>query len=353
MRIVNQFWQSLEAVSGQSDILSEWQRNTGEDFDLSRYFLRPTDRRALVFRCPTPGGEGCPRRVVVHDNGDIVAACANTDWGCDNVSLTESDIIVHTLDRYALSTAVAECLDLQPAFSEIYGHKILFCIGEDIPFPGKRFSVFMILPRNPEGLREAVISLLALMDGPFIILTPTGRHLEADIASLLARVGAVHLPLVDILGVNGDGLLEALSPPYEIMRDFRLSVTPQPQAGSSLEHFPTPATASWEQVTIAHEVVRRMEKSLFTGKTLTLKVKFADFRQITRSRTVDHPIIDAKEIMNWTRFLFAPVDIPPQGVRLLGLTISNACNDGESRCQQMVLPFFVDYQDEEIQITGR
>jgi hypothetical protein len=32
------------------------------------------------------------------------------------------------------------------------------------------------------------------------------------------------------------------------MRDFRLSVTPQPQAGSSLEHFPTPATASWEQV---------------------------------------------------------------------------------------------------------
>ena len=105
--------------------------------------------------------------------------------------------------------------------------------------------------------------------------------------------------------------------------------------------------------TIAHEVVRRMEKSLFTGKTLTLKVKFADFRQITRSRTVDHPIIDAKEIMNWTRFLFAPVDIPPQGVRLLGLTISNACNDGESRCQQMVLPFFVDYQDEEIQITGR
>jgi DNA polymerase IV len=102
---------------------------------------------------------------------------------------------------------------------------------------------------------------------------------------------------------------------------------------------------------IAHEVVRRMKKSHFAGKTLTLKVKFADFRQITRSRTVDHPIIDAMEIMKWTQFLFAAVDIPPQGVRLLGLTISNACEDGKSRCQQMVLPFFVDYQDEAIQIT--
>ncbi|MBF0446875.1 MAG: DNA polymerase IV [Magnetococcales bacterium] len=91
---------------------------------------------------------------------------------------------------------------------------------------------------------------------------------------------------------------------------------------------------------IAKEVVRRMEKSHFTGKTLTLKVKFADFRQITRSRTVDHPIIDARAIMKWTRFLFATVEIPPQGVRLLGLTISNACEEGTQKMRQLVLPFF-------------
>ncbi len=96
---------------------------------------------------------------------------------------------------------------------------------------------------------------------------------------------------------------------------------------------------------IAHEVVKRMENSHFTGKTLTLKVKFANFRQVTRSRTLDHPIQKVKEIMNWTRYLFAPVDIPPQGVRLLGLTISNACENGEQRMQQMVLPFFVETEN--------
>ncbi|MBF0453896.1 MAG: DNA polymerase IV [Magnetococcales bacterium] len=95
----------------------------------------------------------------------------------------------------------------------------------------------------------------------------------------------------------------------------------------------------------AHEVVRRMEKSHFTGKTLTLKVKFADFRQITRSRTLDHPIQDVKEIMSWTRFLFAPVEILPQGVRLLGLTISNACDDNFQGLKQLVLPFFINNED--------
>ena len=96
---------------------------------------------------------------------------------------------------------------------------------------------------------------------------------------------------------------------------------------------------------IAHEVVRRMEKSHFLGKTLTLKVKFANFRQVTRSRTLDHPIQDVKEIMNWTRFLFAPVDILPQGVRLLGLTISNACEQGEQSERQLVLPFFTESEN--------
>lgn len=79
---------------------------------------------------------------------------------------------------------------------------------------------------------------------------------------------------------------------------------------------------------IAHEVVRRMEKSHFTGKPLTLKVKFADFRQITRSRTVEHASVDADDMMSMTRRLFAPVEIP-RGVRLLGLTVSNACEGGE------------------------
>ncbi len=92
---------------------------------------------------------------------------------------------------------------------------------------------------------------------------------------------------------------------------------------------------------IAHEVTRRLEKSHFTGKTLTLKVKFADFRQITRSRTLDHAIVDVAEMMALTKSLLTMVEIPPRGVRLLGLTVSNACENGDGRgWRQLTLPLF-------------
>nr|CRH06428.1 DNA polymerase IV, devoid of proofreading, damage-inducible protein P [Candidatus Magnetococcus massalia] len=89
---------------------------------------------------------------------------------------------------------------------------------------------------------------------------------------------------------------------------------------------------------IAQEVAQRMARSGFIGLTLTLKVKFGDFRQITRSRTEDQPIVQPSQMMAITRRLFAPVEIPPQGVRLLGITISNACEARELGWQQMALP---------------
>jgi DNA polymerase-4 len=90
---------------------------------------------------------------------------------------------------------------------------------------------------------------------------------------------------------------------------------------------------------IAHEVVRRMEKSQFIGRTLTLKVKFADFRQITRSRTMDYPIREVDDIVAIAQQMFAGVTVPPRGVRLVGLTISNACRPGWTGWRQLTLPF--------------
>ncbi|MBF0186127.1 MAG: DNA polymerase IV [Magnetococcales bacterium] len=90
---------------------------------------------------------------------------------------------------------------------------------------------------------------------------------------------------------------------------------------------------------IAHEVVRRMRKAGFVGKTLTLKIKFADFQQITRSRTVIQPIQDADRMMSIAKQLFSNVKIPPRGVRLIGLTVSNACQADNAGWWQPPLPF--------------
>jgi DNA polymerase-4 len=56
---------------------------------------------------------------------------------------------------------------------------------------------------------------------------------------------------------------------------------------------------------------------------LTLKVKFADFRQITRSKSVDDAIDSLTELERLSLGLFEQLLPPRKGVRLLGISLSS------------------------------
>ena len=74
---------------------------------------------------------------------------------------------------------------------------------------------------------------------------------------------------------------------------------------------------------IAKEVLQRMQNSKRYGKTLTLKVKYADFKQITRSKTTLRLIQDIDTLTKlYTELLFT-LDLEQVRVRLLGLQVSN------------------------------
>ena len=73
---------------------------------------------------------------------------------------------------------------------------------------------------------------------------------------------------------------------------------------------------------IGETIERRLILSEKKGKTITLKVKFSDFQQITRSKTIDHLTDNAKEIMNIIEELVLAEDFK-KSIRLLGITISN------------------------------
>ncbi|MFY0594415.1 MAG: DNA polymerase IV [Roseivirga sp.] len=76
---------------------------------------------------------------------------------------------------------------------------------------------------------------------------------------------------------------------------------------------------------IAKTVLTRLEKSKKFGKTLTLKVKFKDFSQITRSQSVTEEIRTFDQLIEITFGLLEQIDwnLFPSGVRLLGITCSN------------------------------
>lgn len=72
------------------------------------------------------------------------------------------------------------------------------------------------------------------------------------------------------------------------------------------------------------KVWQRKEKASFEGKTVTLKLKFADFKQITRARTLGGAISSQKELFAAALDILKRVSLKKRRVRLLGVTISNA-----------------------------
>lgn len=75
---------------------------------------------------------------------------------------------------------------------------------------------------------------------------------------------------------------------------------------------------------IAIEVHRRAEKRRFYAKTISLKVKYADFEVITRSKTVSNYIRTYDLIFDLAKELILQIeDLESRKVRLLGLTLKN------------------------------
>ncbi|MBY6241309.1 DNA polymerase IV [Methylosinus sp. Sm6] len=60
-----------------------------------------------------------------------------------------------------------------------------------------------------------------------------------------------------------------------------------------------------------------------SGRTVTLKVKYADFRQITRRSTAAAPFASAAELERAALALMRPLFPSPAGVRLLGVSLSS------------------------------
>jgi DNA polymerase IV len=59
------------------------------------------------------------------------------------------------------------------------------------------------------------------------------------------------------------------------------------------------------------------------GRTVTLKVKFANFRQLTRSRTGQLQIATRGELAELGGELLAPLFPVARGIRLLGISLSS------------------------------
>ena len=92
-----------------------------------------------------------------------------------------------------------------------------------------------------------------------------------------------------------------------------------------------------ELESVADRVMARLRENRRRGHTLTLKVKYADYRQITRSRTFVDPIDAEAPILEWAKDLLLTHVNRDKPVRLLGIAISNLETAGEVSYIQLSL----------------
>lgn len=78
---------------------------------------------------------------------------------------------------------------------------------------------------------------------------------------------------------------------------------------------------------IAVIVTERLKKYNLKGRTVTLKIKYADFRQITRNQSFPSPVGDLETIINAAKQLLLKTDPVDVKIRLMGITLSNFHDD--------------------------
>ena len=85
---------------------------------------------------------------------------------------------------------------------------------------------------------------------------------------------------------------------------------------------------------IAEELEKRLKRSDIGGKTITLKIKYSDFTQQTRSRTLQSYVKDKETLLRTVRELLYQEKVK-ESVRLLGISVSNL--DNHPREEQQVM----------------
>jgi DNA polymerase-4 len=84
-----------------------------------------------------------------------------------------------------------------------------------------------------------------------------------------------------------------------------------------------PAAIKDEVQALADKVFGWCERSGAFGRTVTVKIKYADFQQATRSRSASGPVTAQAVLRRLAADLVGSVMPVTQGVRLLGVTVSN------------------------------
>jgi DNA polymerase-4 len=101
---------------------------------------------------------------------------------------------------------------------------------------------------------------------------------------------------------------------------------PRKSVGSEttfMEDLGRPAEIEDGVASVLEDVWSYCERTRIAGRTVTVKIKYADFQIVTRSRTLDEPVTSRETLERTSRELVRSIFPLQKKVRLLGVSLSN------------------------------
>jgi hypothetical protein len=253
---ISKFWKTLDELVEAATDRREWQSRLGDEWDQLSSLLMSSGLLATNIACPSPGGDGCPRRVVRHDDGSIRAICGDRPKACRDLHLSKDDVRVMRLDRGKLASVVARAFGLANV-PRRFDQAEVTNIGTHDLFAGRSVPVFLWVPGPLPCEDIQPFTKMMASPGPKVLFVPTARSVPELIAGQLDKAHVTALSLEDCVYLSGRNFepVQAVETIFEAVRTELQQ--PSDTAASNLT-WVLPADASWSEMTfrfIADEVV--------------------------------------------------------------------------------------------------
>ena len=274
-----------------------------------------------------------------------------------------SEVSSHIMEIFRSVTPLVEPLSLDEAFLDVTGAKRLLGDGREIAkqirakveaSEGITCSVGIATTKfiaklasgrcKPNGMLEIASDrvLEFLHPLPVNAIWGVGPKTNEELQKLGLRTVAdiANTPRQTLIRALGEASGASL---YELAwgRDYR-DVEPE-EVDKSISAAETFDTDTEDQEIVLRELLRLTEKATyrmrekdFSARTISIKVRFADFKTITRSKTVPLAISATHEVYEVVKALFLGLKLDRARIRLVGVSL-DGLEDGVDASEQLVL----------------
>jgi DNA polymerase-4 len=274
-----------------------------------------------------------------------------------------SEVSSHIMEIFRSVTPLVEPLSLDEAFLDVTGAKRLLGDGREIAkqirakveaSEGITCSVGIATTKfiaklasgrcKPNGMLEIASDrvLEFLHPLPVNAIWGVGPKTNEELLKLGLQTVAdiANTPRQTLIRALGEAAGASL---YELSwgRDYR-DVEPE-EVDKSISAVETFDTDTEDQEIVLRELLRLTEKATyrmrekdFSARTISIKVRFADFKTITRSKTVPLAISATHEVFEVVKTLFLALKLDRARIRLVGVSL-DGLEDGIDATEQLVL----------------